>query len=484
MVFPSPPLERMIFPGLLMAAPVLLAVGMELLGGSVPPWALIVVAVLPPVGAIRVIRYYQREATAVAAYIHHLTETPGTAVEPAEGGGEVDGLGIAHDLIAGIARLDRAGAARVQHAAHRLATIQAILEAAPNPLVLVDAERRVRLANQGARSLFGERMDDADLAFSLRHPTVIGAVDIVLGGGGSRTVEFTLTGPVECTYQALVKPFRDPTGPSGSNPLALLSLYDITTVKRSEQQRADFVANASHELRTPLAALIGFIETLRGPAREDQEARERFLGVMHDQSTRMARLVDDLLSLSRIEIDEHTPPTERVDVVRCVGAAIAAFELKAAARRVRLRVVAAESVPMVVGESDQVAQVLHNLISNAIKYTREQTEVTVTVRVAEAAPTVALPAPLSAGRRSPRAAPQMITVAVSDQGDGIAKTHLPRLTERFYRVDPARSRALGGTGLGLAIVKHILNRHRGRLTIESDVGKGTTFTVWLPAAAG
>jgi two-component system phosphate regulon sensor histidine kinase PhoR len=202
---------------------------------------------------------------------------------------------------------------------------------------------------------------------------------------------------------------------------------------------------------------------------------------MHDQSARMARLVDDLLSLSRIELDEHTRPIGRVDVVRCAGAAIAAFELKAAARRVRLRMVAAENLPMVIGDPDQLAQVMHNLISNAIKYTLEQTDVTVTIQLMDASPVGGLSLPMLAGQNR-RPLPLMISVAVADQGEGIARTHLPRLTERFYRVDPARSRALGGTGLGLAIVKHILNRHRGRMTIDSNVGRGSTFTVWLPAA--
>ena len=206
---------------------------------------------------------------------------------------------------------------------------------------------------------------------------------------------------------------------------------------------------------------------------------------MHDQSSRMARLVDDLLSLSRIELDEHTQPTGSVDVLRCVGAAVAAFELKAAARRVRLRVIADDGLPMVTGDADQLAQVMQNLISNAIKYTSEQSEVTVTITRADSAGVggmVLAPTMVLAGRRSSRPAPHMISIAVADLGDGIARIHLPRLTERFYRVDPARSRALGGTGLGLAIVKHILSRHRGRLTIDSDTGRGSTFTVWLPVA--
>jgi two-component system phosphate regulon sensor histidine kinase PhoR len=491
---PAIPPERLFLPGLLMMAPLVAVVVCLVFGRMIEPWAVAMAAILPPVGAVWVALIYHREVRTVSGYLRRLTEAPGTAADP----GPDEGDGIAHDLMARIARLDRANASRTHQLVVRVEVNEAILEALPDPLVLIGGERRVRHANQAARALFGDRMVDVDLTLSLRHPEVVGAVDAVLGGSASRTVEFPLPGPVECIYQARIKPFlHRPAGvpggaPGGPDappvvPMVLLSLHDITTIKRSEQSRADFVANASHELRTPLATLIGFIETLRGPARDDQPARERFLGIMHDQSTRMARLVDDLLSLSRIELDEHTRPTGRVDVVRSVGAAVAAFELKAAARKVRLRVLAADDLPMVVGDADQLSQVMHNLISNGIKYTQEQTEVTVTIKLTDATavggtapPVVVVAAAGTAGRRPPRPVSQMISIAVTDQGEGIARTHLPRLTERFYRVDPARSRALGGTGLGLAIVKHILNRHRGRLTIESEVGRGSTFTVWLP----
>ncbi|WP_404326925.1 ATP-binding protein [Aerophototrophica crusticola] len=323
-----------------------------------------------------------------------------------------------------------------------------------------------------------------DLAVSLRNPALLEAVDAVRNGGASRSVEFMLPVPVERTLEARVKPFSrtDPTGgePAPDEPRLLLTLHDITLLKRSEQMRADFVANASHELRTPLAALIGFIETLRGPARDDTEARDRFLGIMHDQSSRMSRLVNDLLSLSRIELDEHSPPTDRVDVAEIVRRVAATLELRAAGRKVRLKVEGAETLPAVVGDEDQLTQVFQNLIDNAIKYGKEQTEVTVSLSVSDPASSAAsLGLPVLPGRgRGGR----NICVSVRDRGDGIPRTHLPRLTERFYRVDPARSRALGGTGLGLAIVKHIVNRHRGRLTIDSEVGKGSTFTVHLPAA--
>ncbi len=493
MTTPAIPPERMLLPGLLMAAPLLGAGLSQAIFGTIEPWVVLTLVTLPPVGAFWVTLIYRNEISIVTEYLQKLTLDPGTAPDPGPDPGadpSADkGEGIAHELTAAIARLDRAAAQRRQQLAVHLKSNEALLEALPDPLILVGAERKIRLANEAARTLLGECMGGDDLALTLRHPEVTAAVDAVLDGGAARTVEFTLSGPVECTYQARIKPFRRDHGATGvAPPKVLLSLHDITTVKRSEQQRADFVANASHELRTPLATLIGFIETLRGPAHDDREASDRFLGIMHEQSTRMARLIDDLLSLSRIELDEHTQPTERVNIVRCAGAAVAAFELQAAARRVRLRVVADEALPPVFGEADQLAQVLHNLISNAIKYTREQTEVTITILRHDSpglgsSPPAGIPTLISApGGRRPRPAAQILSITITDQGEGIARTHVPRLTERFYRVDPARSRALGGTGLGLAIVKHILNRHRGRLSVESEPGKGSSFTIWLPVA--
>jgi two-component system phosphate regulon sensor histidine kinase PhoR len=242
--------------------------------------------------------------------------------------------------------------------------------------------------------------------------------------------------------------------------------------------RADFVANASHELRTPLSSLLGFIETLRGPARDDPEARERFLAIMHEQATRMARLVDDLLSLSRIEMNEHVPPTGRVDVADALRRAVDTLLLKAAARGMRIEIDAPADLPPVTGEADEIAQVLQNLIDNAIKYGRPNS----TVRVAVGRSNRALPGG-SGGGDATAGEESAIAVSVRDEGEGIARQHLPRLTERFYRVDTARSRAAGGTGLGLAIVKHIMNRHRGALEIDSELGRGSTFTVHFRAVA-
>jgi two-component system phosphate regulon sensor histidine kinase PhoR len=252
--------------------------------------------------------------------------------------------------------------------------------------------------------------------------------------------------------------------------VAILALADVTANRRGEQMRADFIANVSHELRTPLASLIGFIETLRGPARDDPAAHARFLAIMHDQAARMSRLVSDLLSLSRIELDEHRPPTGHVDLARVLAAVSDALRPQAAERGIKIVLDLAADLPAVPGDEDQLAQVFQNLVVNAIQYAGANTEVTMRAHLAS-------PAPNQVG--GPGGA---IAVAVIDRGEGIERRHLPRLTERFYRVDAARSRAVGGTGLGLAIVKHVMSRHRGALAIESEPGKGSTFTVYLPVA--
>jgi two-component system phosphate regulon sensor histidine kinase PhoR len=244
-------------------------------------------------------------------------------------------------------------------------------------------------------------------------------------------------------------------------------LSDRTRERAVERMRADFIANASHELRTPLASLMGFIDTLRGPAADDPPAQQRFLGIMAEQAARMNRLIDDLLSLSRIELTEHQAPAGRVDLVALLRELVAGFEPRLIARGVTLDLVLANGLPPVLGDADQLLQVAQNLLDNAVKYGRD-------------AGVVRLAAELASGPRWPARAGVVVTVA--DQGQGIPREHLPRLTERFYRVDTGRSRAVGGTGLGLAIVKHIVNRHRGQLAIESDVDVGTTVSVWLPTA--
>jgi two-component system phosphate regulon sensor histidine kinase PhoR len=364
------------------------------------------------------------------------------------------------DLWRAINRLMRASRQRLADRSAELAATQAVLAALPDPMILLDERRRVIRANAAANEMFGGEFVGRDLASVLRHPAVLAAADAVLRGEGERRVEFALGLPVERQLSARI--VRVGTPVAGA---VIVTLHDLTASKRSEQMRADFVANASHELRTPLATLLGFIETLRGPARDDREARDRFLAIMHEQASRMARLIEELLSLSRIEMNEHVLPTGRANLRDVLGSVAATLELRTKARGMRIAIALADDLPEVVGEPDELAQVFQNLFDNAIKYGHEGSAIEVSARVEQRG-----------------AGPPLIAIAVRDHGDGIRAEHLPRLTERFYRVDTARSRAMGGTGLGLAIVKHIVNRHRGRLDIASKLGEGSTFTVWLRAA--
>ena len=374
---------------------------------------------------------------------------------------------MAREIWLAIARFGRVWRERVRMADEKLAAAQAVIAAVPDPLILLDERRRIVPANAQAAAFIGITPEPRDLAAAFRNPAVLAAADAVLGGERARVVDFSLTVPVERQLRAR---FARIDHPSPDGAVAVLSLHDITELKRAEQMRADFIANASHELRTPLATLIGFIETLRGPARDDAEARERFLAIMHGQASRMARLVEDLMSLSRIELNEHVMPRDRVALSPLLRQIAETLELRAGDRDIRIRLGVPPDLPDVLGDRDELAQVFQNLIDNAIKYGRSGSEIMLQAETAS---------PPTRGSSSSENA--MVCVAVCDQGEGIPHEHLPRLTERFYRVDTARSREMGGTGLGLAIVKHILNHHRGFLEVESTPGVGSVFTVFLRA---
>ena len=359
-----------------------------------------------------------------------------------------------------IERLARTLAARAAQVESLLRATETIIDRLPDPLLILGADRSARRANEAARAAFG-----GDIPAVLRHPGLRAAIDRAFTTGAAQTAELILPVPVPREVQASVLLMDPPLAVGGR---AIVVLSDRTRERAVERMRADFVANASHELRTPLASLMGFIDTLRGPAADDPPAQQRFLGIMAEQAERMNRLIDDLLSLSRIELTEHRPPSERVDVAGVAARIAAAFEPRVAERRVRLDLDIVDDLPAVTADADQLEQVLQNLVENAVKYGREGGIVRVIVKHA------------TPGRWPARPG---IVMAVQDDGPGIAKAHVPRLTERFYRVDKGRSRNAGGTGLGLAIVKHIVNRHRGQLVVESEEGKGSLFSVWLPVAA-
>lgn len=322
------------------------------------------------------------------------------------------------------------------------------------PVVLIGADQRIIHANKAFSEIFSADFAGRHFVSAIRHPAVIEAVEQVLTGQATATATYAgRDGSRDTVYDVTVRPMEADV---------LVTLIDRSEAEAVGRMRSDFIANVSHELRTPLTALMGFIETLRGAARNDVKARDRFLGIMEQEAGRMTRLVDELLTLSRLEGVARRRPTEKISLTTVLNNATAALAPIAQTAQVALHLVCPAEPVMVAGDAAQLQQVFTNLIENALKYGAKGGRVDIT---------------LSGVSGHPQKA---VVVQVRDYGDGIAAHHIPRLTERFYRVDSHRSRALGGTGLGLAIVKHIINRHQGRLKIESALGEGTTVSVILP----
>ena len=366
-----------------------------------------------------------------------------------------------------------------------------LANALPDPILVISAgnaedlsTRRYLFANRAARALFRLDRETGLLVAAIRDPEVLEAVDQALFGGIAADCVHDIPGVQAKTLRASARPLD--SAPDGGR-LALLAFRDETELRQVERTRADFLANASHELRTPLASLAGFIETLRGHARQDEGARDRFLAIMQAQTERMNRLIDDLMSLSRIELNEHVAPEDRVDLSRVLMDAVDAAAPLARQRGVKLLPdLPTAGTASVVGDRDQLVQVAQNLIDNALKYSPDGATVGIRILVGlTAAQAVAGERPAAArlSLLTPDRADGLYAVLqVSDEGSGIARENLPRLSERFYRVEGQKSGERAGTGLGLAIVKHIANRHRGGLMVESAPGQGSTFTAYLPLA--
>ena len=336
-----------------------------------------------------------------------------------------------------------------------------ILDGLADPVILIDEHRIFVDGNSAAFEIVGDDARGQDLADAIDSPQIVEAVDRVLQGEALQQGEAFIPSPVSRTYEIRVLDL------SARNPnkagWVMLVLHDVSSTKQAEKMRADFVSNVSHEMRSPLSTLLGFIETLRGPARDDLEAQERFLAIMEEEAKRMTRLINDLLALSKVEADEHIRPDMFIDIQKLLSEVVNILSVRANERDMCIKLNPALSLPMVVGDKDELVQVFRNLVDNAINYGTAGTTVQISAKCEEATPKA------------------MISIAVTNQGEGIESKYLPRLTERFYRIDKGRSRATGGTGLGLAIVKHIVNRHRGRLEISSVSGESTIFTVFLPA---
>jgi two-component system phosphate regulon sensor histidine kinase PhoR len=341
--------------------------------------------------------------------------------------------------------------------------IEALIGGLPGPAIVLDLDGRVIAFNEAATGIAPALRRGEPALIALRMPELVDAIRRASKRREPQRVEFFERVPLDRWFEAFVRPARLPTGGDGRADILLMTFNDLSPLRRVEEMRADFIANASHELRTPLAALLGFVETLQGTAKDDPAAREKFLAIMQGQATRMARLIDDLLSLSRIELNEHLQPDTPVDLARIVRQVIDGLQTLARDRDVEIKVAAPQEPLIVLGDRDELIRALENLVENALKYGAAGKRIDITLT-----------------RAQTRVGTPEARVAVRDFGPGIAPEHLPRLTERFYRVDIADSRAQGGTGLGLALVKHVLNRHGGRLAIESTLGAGATFTMHLP----
>ena len=344
--------------------------------------------------------------------------------------------------------------------------VSALVAGMPDPAVLLDRAGRVLHLNAAAAQLAPALRKNELAQFALRSPEIITALREAIATTETRRATYLDHVPVDRWMELIITPVPVPTLFGGTDKCMLMTFHDQTPLRRVEEMRADFVANASHELRTPLAALSGFIDTLQGPAKDDAKARERFLGIMHTQATRMARLIDDLLSLSRVELSAHVRPDTLADIVPIIRQVADGLEPLARERQVTVDIDLPDAPVSIAGDREELLRLFENLIENALKYGASGGKVVVS---------------LTSAAMSGEGAPE-VRVMVRDFGPGIAPEHLPRLTERFYRVDVGDSRAQGGTGLGLSLVKHILNRHRGRLLIESVPKNGATFTACFPQA--
>lgn len=342
------------------------------------------------------------------------------------------------------------------------AQVRELLCGMPEPALLLNQSEQVLLANATAEVLFGKVEIGTPLVRIVRWPEVLSLTSAALKERQTGEATFQTTDSNQVTFRGVAHPITT-TGQS-DEPAAILSLRNVSHIEEAERMRSDFVANVSHELRSPLTALSGFIETLKGPASKDDETRDRFLGIMEREAARMERLIDDLLSLSKIEVNRHIRPQEKVDLTSLIHDVKDGISHEVERKKASIKYELVDSAVPVLGDPDQLVQVIQNLIENAVKYAGEA-PVHVTQTLLESAPGILGKA---------------VRMDVIDKGGGIPPEHLPRLTERFYRVDIGRSRGAGGTGLGLAIVKHIVSRHRGRLEIKSKLGEGSTFSVVLP----
>ncbi len=332
-----------------------------------------------------------------------------------------------------------------------------LVEALSIPALLLDSSFHILKSNKAADKMLGNKISGLDFVRVFRQPELLQCLTRALKKNRRTSCDFVLDLQTTRSFQANAAPINCP---DTNSSFLLFTMIDVSAIRYAEKARSTFVANVSHELRSPLTALLGAVETLKGPARNDASARMQFLELMQREAERMSRLIEDLLSLSKLEATEHLPPDDRVDLLTIIPAVEQSLAASKNEYKGRVELLAPEEIPMVRGSHDELIEVFQNLIENALKYSRPGTPVTIRI-----------------SHKTTKA--NWVNVRIEDIGEGIAPKHIPRLTERFYRVDKGRSRQIGGTGLGLAITKHILNRHRARLLIKSKLSQGTSVTVKL-----
>ncbi|MEP3476542.1 MAG: ATP-binding protein [Hyphomicrobiales bacterium] len=340
-----------------------------------------------------------------------------------------------------------------------------LIESIPDPVFILGPQNKLLYANEQAKNIFNIKRLGVGISAIIRTPKLLEAIDAVTESKEKKKIQLVERTPIERQFTVNIAWLARE---DKSDPTILVHFRDLTEQERLNRMRADFIANASHELRTPIASLLGFVETLQGPAKNDEAAREKFLGIMAVQGRRMTNLVDDLLSLSRVEMNAHKIPNEKVNLVTLLHNTMDSLTPLAEQQNIKLEFEEPEEEFVAIGEEDELSQVFQNLVHNAIKYGKSDGEGYVRLFLAHI--------------KRDKNKQEQIKVIVEDNGIGIASHHIPRLTERFYRADIEQSREKGGTGLGLAITKHIITRHRGELKVNSRKGHGSIFSVLLPKA--
>jgi two-component system phosphate regulon sensor histidine kinase PhoR len=455
------PFATLIKTALMLTSPALLVLGVYVGMGSLALPQLIYAYALIFVATALLVYPFLSNVSALTFYVKELAQDKRVSAP------DLSFLGSAAELSEALRRLQSSWDVKKKQMETIITEREILVDTLPDILIMVNDEKKIVRTNRAARAIFGQNLAGKLLKDVIPNSYLLDALNSVIQDLKGREIEFRIEEPVVRDFLAIIERFPVPTAGGIST---IITMNDITELKSVEQMRADFVANASHEIRTPLASIRGFIETLIGPAKDDEKAREEFLKIMLEQAERMQQLINDLLSLSKIEMNAHTIPTEPADIGMIVRKEADLLKRQAAEKNQRLVLNIHDNLPPVKGEANELAQVVYNLVTNAIKYGYADSDVTISIKL-----TTELPQDLNMRNLN-----RVIVLSVKDQGDGIPKQHLPRLMERFYRVDSARTRQVGGTGLGLAIVKGIITRHRGAITIDSVVGEGTNFSVFLP----